>query len=203
MDINQRMGFTAEQTALLDAKLSGDNVKTRQGGGNMKLSYLEGWKAIEEANRIFGFDGWSRETVELIENTPPTKTEKGNTVVSFRAKVRVTAGGVVREGTGYGDGNDKNIHAAYELAIKEAETDAMKRALMTFGHPFGLALYDKTQENVDGPAGGGMKREEIEAKVNAATTRKELNLLKASDQIPAEDKAWAIELITKKSATLA
>jgi hypothetical protein len=25
----------------------------------------------------------------------------------------------------------------------------MKRALMTFGNPFGLALYDKTQENVE------------------------------------------------------
>ncbi len=33
-------------------------------------------------------------------------------------------------------------------AIKEAETDAMKRALMTFGNPFGLALYDKDQANV-------------------------------------------------------
>ncbi|MDM7954732.1 MAG: Rad52/Rad22 family DNA repair protein [Cyanobium sp. CZS 25K] len=32
---------------------------------------------------------------------------------------------------------------AHESALKEAETDAMKRALMTFGHPFGLALYDK------------------------------------------------------------
>ena len=31
---------------------------------------------------------------------------------------------------------------------KEAETDARKRALMTFGNPFGLALYDKTQANV-------------------------------------------------------
>jgi hypothetical protein len=43
---------------------------------------------------------------------------------------------------------------ALESAAKEAETDAMKRALMTFGNPFGLALYDKTQANVgfDEPA---------------------------------------------------
>jgi hypothetical protein len=38
---------------------------------------------------------------------------------------------------------------AHESALKEAETDAMKRALMTFGNQFGLALYDKTQENVE------------------------------------------------------
>jgi len=38
--------------------------------------------------------------------------------------------------------------AGHESAIKEAETDAMKRAFMTFGNPFGLALYDKQQTNV-------------------------------------------------------
>ena len=32
---------------------------------------------------------------------------------------------------------------------KEAATDALKRALRTFGNPFGLALYDKSRENVD------------------------------------------------------
>ena len=31
---------------------------------------------------------------------------------------------------------------AHEIAIKAAETDATKRALATFGNPFGLALYD-------------------------------------------------------------
>jgi len=39
---------------------------------------------------------------------------------------------------------------AHESAIKEAETDAMKRALSTFGNPFGLALYDREQQNVRG-----------------------------------------------------
>jgi len=67
------------------------------------------------------------------------------------AKVRVTVGTTVREGTGYGSGMGKPeaIGDAVEGAIKEAETDAMKRALMTFGNPFGLALYDKTQEHVE------------------------------------------------------
>jgi DNA repair and recombination protein RAD52 len=36
--------------------------------------------------------------------------------------------------------------------VKEAETDARKRALMTFGNQFGLALYDKDQTNVEGSA---------------------------------------------------
>lgn len=139
------MKFTEQQTKELEKKLDPANVKARPDSG---MSYLEGWHTIAEANRIFGFDGWDRETIELIENTPPTKNSKGNNVVSFRAKVRITVGGIHREGTGFGSGISFDIHTAYEGAIKEAETDAMKRALMTFGNPFGLALYDKTKANV-------------------------------------------------------
>jgi hypothetical protein len=40
-----------------------------------------------------------------------------------------------------------------ESAIKEAETDAMKRALATFGNPFGLALYDRERRGVTGKKG--------------------------------------------------
>jgi hypothetical protein len=63
----------------------------------------------------------------------------------------VRAGGqaIVREGTGYGSGIDADDGAAHESAVKEAETDAMKRGMMTFGNPFGLALYDKTQAEVE------------------------------------------------------
>jgi hypothetical protein len=43
-----------------------------------------------------------------------------------------------------------DLGQAHESAIKEAETDAMKRALVTFGNPFGLALYDKSQRQVSG-----------------------------------------------------
>jgi len=136
----------------LEKPLDRSKVATRSKGGQA-LSYVEGWHVIAEANRIFGFDGWTRELIDLIENTEPTKNANGNCIVSFRAKVRITADGTVREGTGFGSGIARDIHDAYESAVKEAETDAMKRAFMTFGNPFGLALYDKTQANVaDGPS---------------------------------------------------
>lgn len=35
-------------------------------------------------------------------------------------------------------------------ACKEAETDATKRALATFGNPIGFALYDKERRGVRG-----------------------------------------------------
>lgn len=150
------MSFTDEQIKSLSAPLSSANVKHREQGGR-KLSYVEGWQAIVEANRIFGFDGWTRETTELkcvsekermIGKTNP----QPGWGVSYSAQVRVTvfAGDslVTREGCGTGHGIDRDLGQAHESALKEAETDAMKRALMTFGNQFGLALYDKEQTNV-------------------------------------------------------
>jgi DNA recombination protein Rad52 len=144
--------FNDEQKAALSADLSRIVVKTRKGGG-MTLSYIEGWWAIAEANRIFGFDGWTRETVDMLKCGEPEQVN-GKWRVRFMSKVRVTVGDIIREGTGYGSGIAGDLGDAYEGAIKEAETDAMKRALMTFGNPFGLALYDKGQSSVsNAPAG--------------------------------------------------
>lgn len=68
--------------------------------------------------------------------------------VTYTAKVRVIVLGVVREDFGAGHGYDVDCGLAHESAIKEAVTDALKRALRSFGNPFGLALYDKSRENV-------------------------------------------------------
>jgi hypothetical protein len=50
---------------------------------------------------------------------------------------------ITREGCGSGEARALTPGQAHELAIKAAETDATKRALATFGNPFGLALYDR------------------------------------------------------------
>lgn len=141
--------FSDQQKKDLATPLSAANVKTREQSGR-KLSYIEGWKAIEEANRIFGFDGWDRETVELkCVAEGPRKLKSGDGFgVTYTARVRVTVGGIIRDGCGSGHGLDRDLGQAHESALKEAETDAMKRAMMTFGYPFGLALYDKAQANV-------------------------------------------------------
>ena len=143
-------GFTEEQKTALNAKLDASHVKSRSQAGR-SLSYIEGWHAIAEANRIFGFDGWAREAVDvrMVAERERTVGQGTGWGVTYVVRVRVTIGGLVREGIGAGHGIDRDLGLAHESAIKEAETDAMKRALMTFGNPFGLALYDKTQENVE------------------------------------------------------
>ena len=59
------MSFCADQRqALAAAKLTGKMARERLKDGPT-LSYIEGWFAISEANRIFGFEGWDRETVTM------------------------------------------------------------------------------------------------------------------------------------------
>ena len=133
------MEFTKEQVELLNEPILAQNVKEREagwGGKDNTLAYVEGYHVIAEANRIFGFGGWSSETIETtcVQNEPRA--------VSYIAKVRITVGDVIREGTGAGHGNQTNHGNNHESAIKEAETDARKRAFMQFGNQFGLSLYN-------------------------------------------------------------
>ncbi len=57
------MSFTDSQLRQLKAQIRPDVVKEREVEGKV-LHYLEGWHVVAEANRIFGFDAWDRETVQ-------------------------------------------------------------------------------------------------------------------------------------------
>jgi hypothetical protein len=141
-----------DQIKALKGKLKAAHVRTREENG-AELSYIEGWFTIAEANRIFGFDGWNRETVESV--CVWQGRSGGRRVCYYTARVRVSVHAegriLTREGSGFGGGSGDNPGEAHEVAIKEAETDAMKRALMTFGNRFGLALYDPEKKGVSKP----------------------------------------------------
>src|SRR5664280_519365 len=136
------MGFSARQTLALRRNLDSRSIRTRESNGR-ELSYLEGWYAISEANRIFGFDGWNRETIE--SKCVLARENRGTFLAVYMARVRVTvhANGVtvIREGHGTGEGRGMSPGEVHDTALKVAETDATKRALATFGKPFGLELY--------------------------------------------------------------
>jgi DNA repair and recombination protein RAD52 len=140
--------------------------------GKTAVYYITAWHAIAEANRIFGFDGWTRETVSTVcvsereRKIGKGQYEKDGWGVTYTSMVRIRALGITREGTGAGHGIDADCGQAHESAIKEAESDAMKRALMTFGNAFGLALYDKEQANVEDVA-AREARERFEQTVDA------------------------------------
>ena len=143
------MALSNIQVRQLRAKLEGKHVKTRKANGT-DLHYVEGWHVIAEANRIFGYDAWDRRT--LASHCVWSGASGAHYAAAYTAKVRVSvrAGDItiVREGSGTGEGNAPTPGQAHELALKGAETDATKRALATFGNPFGLALYDREQLGV-------------------------------------------------------
>lgn len=141
---------------LLNDKLDKKHVKPAKQYGP-KGDYVEGWHAIAEANRIFGFGEWSYTLMACtcVFQGPREigSQKKPGFGVTYTATVRVMVGEVSREDVGAGHGYDVDCGLAHESAIKEAVTDALKRALRTFGNPFGLALYDKSRENVGTPEG--------------------------------------------------
>jgi hypothetical protein len=136
------MGFSDKQLRALKRNPDGRYIRVRELDGR-ELSYLEGWYSISAANRIFGFDGWSRETIE--SRCVLARENRGTFLAVYIAKVRitVTADGntIVREGHGTGEGRGTSPGEAHDTSLKAAETDATKRALTTFGRPFGLELY--------------------------------------------------------------
>ena len=136
------MSFSEKQARALTRTVPPRHIRTRVRDGK-ELSYVEGWFAIAEANRIFGFDGWDRETLEA--KCVLTREARGSHLAVYTAKVRLTVRtqdrSIVREGHGTGEGRGNSAGEAHDVALKAAETDATKRALVTFGKAFGLALY--------------------------------------------------------------
>ncbi|RKP11150.1 hypothetical protein THASP1DRAFT_27068 [Thamnocephalis sphaerospora] len=139
--------FSAEEHDTLSRNLTRylgpDCVASRAGQGGTKLHYIEGWKVLNLANDVWGFDGWSSSivevTVDYIDNV------NGRISVGVSAIVRVTIkNGAHHEDIGFGMAeNMKSKGMALEKAKKEAITDALKRALRGFGNVLGNCIYDK------------------------------------------------------------
>lgn len=143
------------QIQALRDRLDPQRIKERAGRGGGKFHYLEGHDDIRTANRIFGFGNWGKTLVEQTEIGAVEVEREGRSGgtaqrgwhVGYRSVVRFTVRGCMpTDGSGYGDGVEYGPAArvtAQELALKESETDAMKRAMIAFGDQFGLILYAK------------------------------------------------------------
>lgn len=127
----------------LDKQLGPEFVSTRPGAGGIRVSYIEGWKALNLANSIFGFNGWYSE-VKTVQ-VDYLDERSGKFSVGLSVIVRVTLkDGSYHEDIGYGSLDNARTKAmAFEKAKKEAITDGLKRALRCFGNALGNCLYDK------------------------------------------------------------
>ena len=122
-------------------------VSERESRDGRMFRYIDGSTAINQANRIFGYDGWGAELmgevgfrqIRLVE----PDTEVPLAVGMYSAVVRVTVRGCAPRsdaGCGFVAADTPEAH---EAAYKGAVTDALKRALRFFGDQFGNGLYDR------------------------------------------------------------
>lgn len=136
------MKTTPEFIAALDEPVDRKQVKTLSVRGQ-KLDYLPGFYVRAQLNRHFEH-AWSWScSVEMVAERP-TRDDKVQVVYRATGTLSATlpSGAVVtRQGIGAAQGQGSWADA-HELAIKAAETDALKRAASTFGPQFGLSLYD-------------------------------------------------------------
>ena len=149
----------------LETPIPRDRVAKRQAGGGRTLDYLEGWYVIDRLNKVFGNGNWGYSIAEGYPKVVHEGEINGKHRVSYIAKVvlevnfqrptvpdseRLYSRHTIYEDVGFGNGMDAvDPGKAHELATKEAVTDALKRCAKNLGMSMGLALYDKSQENVD------------------------------------------------------
>ncbi len=110
-------------------------VSERKGRGGRRFSYIEGHTAIDQANKVFGYGGWG---YELVGDVTLREFKSG---AAYSATVRVTVPGAPsRTDVGFQPVSDDSAEG-HETAYKGAVTDALKRALRSFGDRFGNGLY--------------------------------------------------------------
>lgn len=146
--------MTVDIIKKLNEKIDPSFVKKRKGGAGKELAYIEGWNAENNANQIFNFK-WHKQTAEpklLFDRIYKNSKEKEMFEVAYscvvEVKVLINNEWIIRTGVGFGNGqaSPNQPSQAYELALKEAETDATKRALKSLGSQFGIDLYDKNYD---------------------------------------------------------
>ncbi len=110
-------------------------VSERKGRGGRRFSYIEGHTAIDQANQVFGYGGWG---YELVGEVTLREFKSG---AAYSATVRVAVPGAPsRTDVGFQPVSDDSAEG-HETAYKGAVTDALKRALRSFGDRFGNGLY--------------------------------------------------------------
>lgn len=138
--------LASRQTDFLLTGIAGRRVQTLRG-----LSHLEAWDVRRTLIRVFGFEGFSVETLalDLVAEREAKQGEKSRFTVVYRAQVRLS----IRNGAGCpvthwedaaaGDSrNQPSLGDAHDMAMKTALSQALKRCAVNLGDQFGLSLYN-------------------------------------------------------------
>jgi recombination DNA repair RAD52 pathway protein len=130
------------QYAQLMKPLHSSRVAKRSQAGR-SLSYLEAWDVKAHLIRIFGFGGWSWD-VQTAELMFEEQNEKGQWNVGYKVigQLRIHDLGCTYTEAAVGSASIPQRGEAHDMAVKTAESDALKRAAINLGTQFGLSLYN-------------------------------------------------------------
>lgn len=122
--------------------LAANRVAKRQQAGR-NLSYLEAWDVKAHLIRIFGFGGWSWNVVSA-DLAFEEKNEKGQWSVGYKVHGTLNIHDLhcSYSEAAVGSASLPQRGEAHDMAIKTAESDALKRAAINLGTQFGLSLYN-------------------------------------------------------------
>ena len=123
------VNFDENQGALLNQKLGPEYMSDRAGPGGKKVQYIEGWRAVETANQVLGFNGWSSQIISQTVDFIDQDATGLKFSVGVCSTIRITLkDGSYREDVGYGmSENNKSRGMALENARKSSVTDGIKR----------------------------------------------------------------------------
>jgi len=140
------MSLNNAQRAQLLRPLNSSRVAKRQG-----MSYLEAYDVKAHLTRIFGFGGFAADVLssELVfDDTSLNSKGKENHDVAYKVMLRLTIFGIGPNGedatyteAAIGASHQPDRAEAHDMAVKTAESDALKRAATYLGTQFGLSLY--------------------------------------------------------------
>ena len=135
--------FNPRQQEILLKGLNPQRISQRKGGGGRSLSYLEAWDVKAHLIRVFGFGGFSSDVLsaELM-----FEDQVGNNWnVGYKVILRLTIGQdrfITYTEAAVGSASLPQRGEAHDMAVKTAESDALKRAAINLGDQFGLSLYN-------------------------------------------------------------
>lgn len=134
--------LTNAQYEQLLKPLNGSRIAKRSQAGR-NLSYLEAWDVKAHLIRIFGFGGWSADVLES-SLAFEEKNEKGQWNVGYKVVLRLAIPSLDCTYTeaAVGSASLPQRGEAHDMAVKTAESDALKRAAINLGTQFGLSLYN-------------------------------------------------------------
>lgn len=132
------------QVKFLGMDLGSGRTHTRSQGGR-SFSYLEAWDIRRHLIRVFGYAGWSAEVLDaecVVDR--PTETSGGKQAfqVAYRVTLRLSVPGATYTEVAVGGATLPDLVQAHDMAVKTAESDALKRAAVNLGTQFGLSLYN-------------------------------------------------------------